>query len=154
MVEKDSITVFCTEWKIRNLALELNHLKEKRTLEQRLKVNNVRSMPVLLQVIPVTVHGPNGYLNTHGMLDSGSTCSLVLSSVAEKLGLEGSEERIILNGIQGTSELNSRRVNTQVSAVNMMTPRFEVNRALVVEHLNIALQKVNLVDVNAAIYRI
>ncbi|CAB3981867.1 PREDICTED: uncharacterized protein LOC107341021, partial [Paramuricea clavata] len=33
--------------------------------------------------------------------------------VAEKFGLEGSEERIILNGIQGTSELNSRRVNTQ-----------------------------------------
>jgi hypothetical protein len=108
-----------------------------------------RGMPVLLQVIPVTVHGPNGYLNTHAMLDSGSTCSLVLSSVAEKLGLEGSEERIILNGIQGTCELNSRRVNTQVSAVNMVTPRFEVNGALVVEHLNIAQQKVNLVDVKS-----
>ena len=108
-----------------------------------------RGMPVLLQVIPVTVHGPNGYLNTHAMLDSGSTCSLVLSSVAEKLGLEGSEERIILNGIQGTSELNSRRVNTQVSAVNMVTPRFDVNGALVVEHLNIAQQKVNLVDVKS-----
>jgi hypothetical protein len=64
-------------------------------------------------------------------------------------GLEGSEERIILNGIQGTSELNSRRVNTQVSAVNMVTPRFEVNGALVVEHLNIAQQKVNLVDVKS-----
>ena len=83
------------------------------------------------------------------MLDSGSTCSLVLSSVAEKLGLEGSEERIILNGIQGTCELNSRRVNTQVSAVNMVAPRFEVNGALVVEHLNIAQQKVNLVDVKS-----
>jgi hypothetical protein len=69
-----------------------------------------RGMPVLLQVIPVTVHGPNGYMNTHAMLDSGSTCSLVLSSVAEKLDLEGSEERIILNGIQGTSELNSREL--------------------------------------------
>jgi hypothetical protein len=56
-----------------------------------------RGMPVLLQVISVTVHGPNGYLNTHAMLYSGSTCSLVLSGVAEKLGLEGSEELIILN---------------------------------------------------------
>ena len=108
-----------------------------------------RSTPVLLQVIPVTVHGPNGCLNTYAMLDSGSTCSLVLSSVADKLGLEGSQEQIILNGIQGTSKLNSKRVNTQVSAVNMVTPRFEVNGALVVEHLNIAQQKVNLVDVKS-----
>lgn len=68
-----------------------------------------RDSPVLLQVIPVTVHGPNGHLKTHAMLDSGSTCSLVLASVADKLGLKGSRERIVLNGIQGASELNSRR---------------------------------------------
>ncbi len=100
-------------------------------------------------VIKATLGGPNGCLNTYAMLDSGSTCSLVLSSVADKLGLEGSQEQIILNGIQGTSKLNSKRVNTQVSAVNMVTPRFEVNGALVVEHLNIAQQKVNLVDVKS-----
>ncbi len=80
-------------------------------------------------------------LNTYAMLDSGSTCSLVLSGVADKLDLESSQEQIILNGI--------KPVNTQVSAVNMVTPRFEVNGALVVEHLNIADQKVNLVDVKS-----
>ncbi|CAB4017203.1 Hypothetical predicted protein, partial [Paramuricea clavata] len=125
---------------------EANRVVESEFGSVSLEETRIRSKR---SVIPVTVHGPNGYLNTHAMLDSGSTCSLVLSSVAEKLGLEGSEERIILNGIQGTSELNSRRVNTQVSAVNMVTPRFDVNGALVVEHLNIAQQKVNLVDVKS-----
>ena len=108
-----------------------------------------RSTPVLLQVIPVTVHGPNGSLTTHAMLDSGSTCSLVLSGIADKLGLKGPEEQVTLNGIQGTSHLSSRRVNTEVSPVNMVTPRFEVNGALVVDHLNIAQQEVNLVDVKS-----
>lgn len=83
------------------------------------------------------------------MLDNGSTCSLVVSHVADKLGLKGPQEQIILNGIQGTSQLNSRRVNTEVSPVNMVTPRFEVNGALVVEHLNIAQQNINVGDVKS-----
>ena len=41
---------------------------------------------VLLQVVPVTLYGPKGYFNTHAMLDTGSTCSLLLADVAEKLG--------------------------------------------------------------------
>ena len=74
--------------------------------EQLPRVN--RGAQVLLQVIPVTVYGPNGSLNTDAMLDSKSMRSLVLSGVADKLGLVGSEERVVLNGIEGTSELNSK----------------------------------------------
>ena len=44
---------------------------------------------VLLQVVPVTLYGPKGYFNTHAMLNTGSTCSLLLADVAEKLGLDG-----------------------------------------------------------------
>ena len=108
-----------------------------------------QSIPVLLQVIPVTIHGPNGSLTTHAMLDNGSTCSLIVSDVADKLGLKGPQEQIILNGIQGKSQLNSRRVNMEDSPVNMVTPRFKVNGALVVEHLNIAQQNINMVDVKS-----
>ena len=32
---------------------------------------------VLLQVVPVTLYGPCGQLNTHALLDPGSTCSLI-----------------------------------------------------------------------------
>ena len=43
----------------------------------------------LIQVVPVTLYGPKGYFKTHAMLDTGSTCSLLLADVAEKLGLDG-----------------------------------------------------------------
>lgn len=75
----------------------------------------------------MTVHVPSGSLNTHAMLDSGSTCSSILSDTAHKLSLKGPQE-------QGTSQLNSRRVNTEVSPINMVTLRFKVNGALVVDH--------------------
>ena len=104
---------------------------------------------MLLQVIPITVHGPSGYLNTHAMLDNGSTCSLVLAAVADKLGLEGLQERVILNAIQGKSELNSKRVSMHVSPVNLVSPLYEVSRALVVDSLNVPQKKVNLVDLKS-----
>ena len=60
---------------------------------------------VLLQVIPATIHQPSRLLKMHAMLHTGSTCSLIVANVSDKLGLKGSQGRIVLNGIQGTSEL-------------------------------------------------
>ena len=66
---------------------------------------------VLLQVVPVTLYGPKGYFNTHAILDSGSTCRLLLADAAEKLGLDGPLESVLLNGIQKTSELLTKCIN-------------------------------------------
>jgi len=65
---------------------------------------------VLLQVVPVTLYGPKGYFNTHAMLDTGSTCSLLLADAAERLGLDGQLESVLLNGIQKTSALLTKRI--------------------------------------------
>ena len=69
---------------------------------------------VLLQVVPVTLYGPKGYFNTRVMLDTESTCSLLLANVAEKLGLDGPLGSVLLNGIQKTSELLTKHINVQV----------------------------------------
>ena len=74
------------------------------TSESRQPSQVKRSISVLLQVIPVTIHGANGSLNIHAMLDNGSTCSLVVSDVADKLSFKAPQKQIILNGIQGTSQ--------------------------------------------------
>ena len=99
---------------------------------------------VLLQVVPVTLYGPKGYFNTHAMLDTGSTCSLLLADVAEKLGLDGPLESVLLNGIQKTSELLTKRINVQVSPVNDFSTQFDVNGVLVVDHLNVPEKKMKL----------
>ena len=43
----------------------------------------------LLQVVPVILHGPAKSCGTYVMLDLGSTYSLIQSSLADKLGLDG-----------------------------------------------------------------
>jgi len=99
---------------------------------------------VLLQVVPVTPYGPKRYFNTYAMLDTGSTCSLLLADVAERLGLDGPSERLLLNGIQKTSELLTKRINVQFSPVNDFSTQFDVNGVLVVDHLNVSKEKIKL----------
>ena len=78
------------------------------------------------------------------MLDTGSTCSLLLADVAENLGLDGPLETVLLNGIQKTSELLTKRINVQVSPVNDFGTQFDVNGVLVVDHLNVPEKKMKL----------
>ena len=93
---------------------------------------------VLLQVVPVTLYGPKGYFNTYAMLDTGSTCSLPATDVAKNLGLEGPVETVLLNGIQKSSRLLTKRVDVQVSQLNDFGTRFDV-----VDRLNVPERRVN-----------
>ena len=78
------------------------------------------------------------------MLNTGSTCSLLLAGVAEKLGLDGPLENVVLNGIQKTSELTTQRVDVQVSQWNDFRTQFDVNGVLVIDHMNVPEKKVKL----------
>lgn len=60
------------------------------------------------------------------------------------LGLDGPLESLLLNGIQKTSELLTRRVSLQVSPLKDLANRFDVNGVLVVDHLNVPEGKVEL----------
>ena len=99
---------------------------------------------MLLQVVSVTLYGPKGYLNTLAVLDTGNTRSLLLADVAEKLGLDGPLEGVLLNGIQKTYELLTKRINVQVSPVNDFGTQFDVNGFLLVDHLNLSERKMKL----------
>ena len=105
--------------------------------------NKSSSDSVLLQVVPVTQYGPKGYFNTYAMLDTGSTCSLLATDVAKNLGLEGPVESVLLNGIQKSSRLLTKRVDVQVSQLNNFGTRFDVHRVLVVDRLNVPEKRVN-----------
>ena len=43
---------------------------------------------VLLQVVPVPLYGLRGQLDTHALLDPGSTCSLIRGDIADQLNLD------------------------------------------------------------------
>ena len=103
---------------------------------------------MLLQVVPVTLYGPKGYFNTRAMLDTGSTCRLLLADVAARLGLDGPSESVLLNEIQKTSELLTKRINVQVSPVNDFNTQFDVNGILVVDNLNVLKEKMKLQELH------
>ena len=56
-----------------------------------------RQSQVLLQVVPVTLHGPAKTARTYAMLDLGSTCSLIQNDIADELGLDGLTEKMTLD---------------------------------------------------------
>ncbi|XP_052752614.1 uncharacterized protein LOC128201063 [Galleria mellonella] len=56
---------------------------------------------VLLKVLPITIFGPTGSLDTYALLDDGSTATLIDASVATQIGLSGPQEPITVNGIGG-----------------------------------------------------
>ena len=90
----------------------------------------------------VTLYGPKGYFNTYAMLDTGSTCSLLATDVAKNPGLDGPMESVLLNGIQKSSKLLTKRVDVQVSQLNDFGTRFDVHRVLVVDGLNVRERRV------------
>ncbi|CAH2042610.1 unnamed protein product, partial [Iphiclides podalirius] len=49
---------------------------------------------VLLKAVPLTLHGPNGSLHTHAILDDGATVTLISADIADELGLQG--ENVIM----------------------------------------------------------
>lgn len=51
---------------------------------------------------------------------------------------------VLLNGIQNTPEVLAKRVNVQANRLNDFGARFDVNRVLVVEHVNVRERKVDL----------
>ena len=80
--------------------------------------------------MPVTLYGPKGYFNTYAMLATGSACSLLATDVAKNPGLDGPMESVLLNGIQKSSKLLTKRVDVQVSQLNDFGTRFNVYRVL------------------------
>ena len=57
--------------------------------------------PVLLQVVPISIYGPKGHINTYGMVDTASSCTLVMTEIENKLEMDGQKQNLTLNGIQG-----------------------------------------------------
>lgn len=113
--------------------------------QQNLSAACRNSRSVLLQVIPVTLHGPSGSIVSYAMLDGGSTCSLLDKQLANQLGLVGKVQELDLSGIRERSLLSSERVNLSVSPSDNISERYSIRGAWVVDDLN--LPTVN-VDIN------
>ena len=62
---------------------------------------------VLLQVVLITVHGPEGSHDTNALLDLGSQVSLVTEDLCDTFGISGPTHELVLYTLNGSGGLQS-----------------------------------------------
>ena len=98
---------------------------------------------VLLQVIPVTVHGPAGSHTINALLDSGSQVTLVTDDLCDRLGISGPTDQLVLRTVNGSERLQSRRVNFSVQAAGNGREGHAIRNAQTTPTLNVTIQPVD-----------
>ena len=75
---------------------------------------------VILQIVPVTLHSPDGEMfDTHALLDGGSQVTLVREDVSEKLRLNPTEKDVAVRTVKDDAEtLTAGAVSLEVSDRN------------------------------------
>lgn len=106
---------------------------------------NATSCKVLLQTVPIYVHGPNGIISAIALLDSASTVSLISAELAARAGLRGDKQTMRVSGAWNNTELKceSEVVNFNVS--NKDGQMFAL-RARSVNELNLPVQNTSTVN--------
>ena len=98
---------------------------------------------VLLQVIPVTVHGPAGSHTINALLDSGSQVTLVTDDLCDRLGMSGPTDQLVLRTVNGSERLQSRRVNFSVQTAGNGQEGHAIRDAQTTPTLNVTIQPVD-----------
>ncbi|XP_053686345.1 uncharacterized protein LOC128735887 [Sabethes cyaneus] len=100
---------------------------------------------VLFRIIPVTLHGISGKINTYAFLDEGSSVTLVEGSLVTKLGITGDPHPLCLRWTGNTSrvEEESRTVTITISGSEQQR-HFKLVNARTVKNLDLPTQSFDL----------
>ena len=108
-------------------------------------INQVCFQPrkVLLQILPVQIHGQKGVVNTYAVLDPGSDSTLIRKDLADQLQLGGETHQLSLNTVGNDAKTqNLCRVSFSLSSKGHPEPVL-VHGAWVIDKLNIPSVKVS-----------
>lgn len=115
----------------------------QRTVASALSCREERT--TLLQIVKVRVHGQNGkHRDVHAMLDPGAQTSLCCREVLEDLELDGQEEKLILQNVEGVGEeQKSMRVSLTLSPLETeQGEKIIVSEAFSVPRINVDVPKI------------
>ncbi|XP_055543529.1 uncharacterized protein LOC129729072 [Wyeomyia smithii] len=96
---------------------------------------------VLFSIVPVTLYGGAGQVNTYAFLDEGSSLTLMENEIAKELGVSGTVQPLCLRWTGNTSrvEENSRVVTVSISGLGSQR-RFQMSNVRTVPSLNLPSQ--------------
>ncbi|XP_055623324.1 uncharacterized protein LOC129766751 [Toxorhynchites rutilus septentrionalis] len=92
----------------------------------------------LFRVIPVTLYGEKGQINTHAFLDDGSSVTLVEQAIVDSLGVEGKTESLCIQWTGGINKTFSgvQRVKMNISGVGS-SKQFDISDVYTVASLGL-----------------
>ncbi|XP_062557970.1 uncharacterized protein LOC134222838 [Armigeres subalbatus] len=98
----------------------------------------------LFKILPVTLYGKNGSVNTFAFLDDGSSATLVEQTLANELGVSGSAHSLC---IHWTSGINKRIATKQLESLSISEPgcenRLHLSEVYTVENLGLPEQSLD-----------
>ena len=101
---------------------------------------------VLLKVLPITLFGTNGHINTYVLLDDGST--LLDAEIAKRIEATGPHTKLSLQGIADSRALNNRSEIMDLKILGEgSSKRWDLLRVLTVEGLCLPSQSVHNNDI-------
>ena len=99
----------------------------------------LRPYNVMLKVVPVTLHGPAGKLETFAVLDDGSMRTMLLTPAVQQLNLTGKKDSILLSTVQQLPfRCEGQSVNLQVSPKNRPDTKYSIKGAFSADTLRLS----------------
>ncbi|XP_055622454.1 uncharacterized protein LOC129766018 [Toxorhynchites rutilus septentrionalis] len=121
----------------------LLHGKATTPVTQLANINTHRPQDsgVLFRILPVTLYGKSGQVNTFAFLDEGSSLTLVEGGLVAQLGIAGDSQPLCLRWTGNTSrvEKNSKTVTITVSGLEPQR-RYQLVNARTVQNLDLPMQ--------------
>ncbi|XP_063548089.1 uncharacterized protein LOC134755462 [Cydia strobilella] len=102
---------------------------------------------VLVKVVPISVHGPNGtIINTTAVLDDGTSVSMITAGLAARAGLQGRRKYMHARGAWNNAELSCETQLIDNITVSNCDKKLFTLSARSVNELDLPTQNMNLVN--------
>ncbi|XP_062700677.1 uncharacterized protein LOC134284979 [Aedes albopictus] len=94
-------------------------IPQHQAVEHNVHQQEIDLTKLFFRIIPVTLHGPTGSIDTFAFLDEGSSLTMIETSLANKLGIDGQEHPLCLKwtGNITREEKQSCRIALEISGL-------------------------------------
>ncbi|XP_062713999.1 uncharacterized protein LOC115262830 [Aedes albopictus] len=103
----------------------------------------------LFKILPVTLYGKSGSVNTFAFLDDGSSVTIIEQTIADKLGVDRRPHSLC---IHWTSGINKKIATKELEAIRISEPgsnmRFNLSEVYTVENLGLPEQSLDAVELS------
>lgn len=108
------------------------------------------NLPLLFRIVPVTLYGPKGACSVFALLDEGSSLTILETSIADQLGLDGPARPLMMQFVGNYSSSEpSRVVSVQISGTGANKTRHQMNNVRTKRSLNLPMQSINMCDLDS-----